>query len=89
MLASVTPGIGEDLNLQRVLQFLPFFVLGLCLKPEHLKLLDRRAIRLLAIPVFAGALAFAYWASTRMRPRGSSAAPALRRSANPGGPASS
>ncbi|MCC9710661.1 hypothetical protein E4N62_38740 [Streptomyces sp. MNU76] len=67
VLASVTPGIGEDLNLQRVLQFLPFFVLGLCLQPEHLKLLDRRAIRLLAIPVFAGALAFAYWASTRMR----------------------
>jgi fucose 4-O-acetylase-like acetyltransferase len=34
MLASVTPEIGDDLDLQRVLQFLPFFVLGLCLKPE-------------------------------------------------------
>ncbi|MFE7810451.1 acyltransferase family protein [Streptomyces sp. NPDC057433] len=67
VLASVTPGIGEDLNLQRVLQFLPFFVLGLCLKPEHFRLLDRRAVRVLAVPVFAGALAFAYWAATRMR----------------------
>ncbi|GAA2570601.1 acyltransferase family protein [Streptomyces fimbriatus] len=65
--ASVTPGVGEDLNLQRVLQFLPFFVLGLCLKPEHFRLLHRRAIRMLAIPLFAGALAFAYWAATRMR----------------------
>ncbi|MBT2420730.1 acyltransferase family protein [Streptomyces sp. ISL-22] len=67
VLASVTPGIGGDLNLQRVLQFLPFFVLGLCLKPEHFRLLNRRAIRLAAIPLFAGALAFAYWAATRMR----------------------
>ncbi|PNG17532.1 hypothetical protein C1J00_36010 [Streptomyces cahuitamycinicus] len=67
VLASVTPGFGDDLNLQRVLQFLPFFVLGLCLKAEHFQLLGRREIRLLAIPLFVGALAFAYWASTRLR----------------------
>nr|MDT0526862.1 hypothetical protein [Streptomyces sp. DSM 41633] len=28
MLASVSPDIGDDLDLQRVFQFLPFFVLG-------------------------------------------------------------
>lgn len=36
MLASISPDIGDDLDLQRVLQFLPFFVLGLLMKPEHL-----------------------------------------------------
>lgn len=65
-LAAVTPGIGEDLNLQRVLQFLPFFVLGLCLKPEHFQLVRRREVRLLALPLFAGAAAVAYWAAPRM-----------------------
>ncbi|MFF2188107.1 acyltransferase family protein [Streptomyces sp. NPDC058155] len=65
-LASFTPNIGEDLNLQRVLQFLPLFVLGLILKPEHFQLVRRREVRLLAVPVFAGALVFAYWAAVRM-----------------------
>ncbi|MQS36586.1 acyltransferase family protein [Streptomyces katsurahamanus] len=60
-LASVTPDIGDDLNLQRVLQFLPFFVLGLVLGPEHFRLVRRREARLLAVPVFAGTLALAYW----------------------------
>ncbi|MBI0294174.1 acyltransferase family protein [Streptomyces sp. PRKS01-29] len=66
VLASMTPSIGDDLDLQRVLQFLPFFVLGLCLKPVHFQLVRRREARLLAVPVFAGALAFAYWAAPRM-----------------------
>ncbi|MEU0522663.1 acyltransferase family protein [Streptomyces niveus] len=66
-LASFTPNIGEDLNLQRVLQFLPLFVLGLILKPEHFQLVRRREVRLLAVPVFAGALVFAYWAAVRMK----------------------
>ncbi|WP_328677828.1 acyltransferase family protein [Streptomyces sp. NBC_00322] len=65
-LAALTPNIGADLNLQRVLQFLPFFVLGLSLKPEHFQLVRRREVRLLALPLFAGAGAFAYWASPRM-----------------------
>ncbi|MFF3246567.1 acyltransferase family protein [Streptomyces sp. NPDC002870] len=65
-LAALTPGIGADLNLQRVLQFLPFFVLGLCLKPEHFQLVRRREVRLLALPLFAGAGVFAYWAAPRM-----------------------
>ncbi|MDI3384624.1 acyltransferase family protein [Streptomyces sp. B-S-A8] len=66
VLASVSPDIGNDLDLQRVLQFLPFFVLGLCLKPEHFRLVRRREARILAVPVFACALLFAYWAVPRM-----------------------
>lgn len=66
VLASVTPGIGDDLDLQRVLQLLPFFVLGLLLKPEHFQLVRRREVKLLALPLFAGALLFAYWAGPRM-----------------------
>ncbi|MFJ6566150.1 acyltransferase family protein [Streptomyces sp. NPDC091292] len=66
VLASVSPDIGDDLDLQRVLQFLPFFVVGLCMKPEHFQLLRHRTVRLLALPVFAGALAVAYWAAPRM-----------------------
>ncbi|WP_425584744.1 acyltransferase family protein [Streptomyces vastus] len=65
-LASISPDIGDDLDLQRVLQFLPFFVLGLLLKPEHFQLVRRREVRLLSVPVFAGALAIAYWAAPRM-----------------------
>ncbi|MFE9097651.1 acyltransferase family protein [Streptomyces sp. NPDC007264] len=68
MLASVSPDIGNDLDLQRVLQFLPFFVIGLSLKPEHFPLVRRRAVRVLSVPVFAGALAVAWWAVPRMNP---------------------
>ncbi|WP_240167649.1 acyltransferase family protein [Streptomyces noursei] len=66
VLASCSPEIGDDLNLQRVLQFLPFFVLGLALRPEHFPLLRSRSVRLAALPVVAGALVFAYWAAPRM-----------------------
>ena len=54
--ASVTPSINGDLSLMRVAQFLPFFVLGLQLRPEHFQLVRRRAVRLLAVPVAAVAL---------------------------------
>ncbi|AZQ38613.1 hypothetical protein EJ357_38460 [Streptomyces cyaneochromogenes] len=66
MLATVSPSVGDDLDLQRVLQFLPFFVLGLSLKPEHLELVRRREVRLLAVPVLVYALGVAYWAVPRM-----------------------
>ncbi|MFF4396878.1 acyltransferase family protein [Streptomyces sp. NPDC001480] len=66
MLASVTPSIGDDLDLQRVLQFLPYFVLGLCMKPEHFHLVRRPWARAAAVPVFAAALAFGWWAVPRM-----------------------
>ncbi|WP_405712603.1 MULTISPECIES: acyltransferase family protein [unclassified Streptomyces] len=67
MLASLSPSIGDDLDLQRVLQFLPFFVLGLRLRPEHFELVRRREVRMLAVPLFAGALLFAYWVAPRMQ----------------------
>ncbi|MEU3247571.1 MULTISPECIES: acyltransferase family protein [unclassified Streptomyces] len=66
MLASVSPDIGDDLDLQRVLQFLPFFVLGLIMKPEHFQLVRRREVRILSVPVFAAALAVGWWAVPRM-----------------------
>jgi fucose 4-O-acetylase-like acetyltransferase len=58
--ASVTPSISDDLDLMRVAQFLPFFVLGLLLRPEHFELVRRRSVRLVAIPVSIGALAVSY-----------------------------
>lgn len=65
-LASVSPSIGDDFDLQRVLQFLPFFVIGLCARPEHFQLMRRREVRLLSLPVFAAALVVAWWAVPRM-----------------------
>ncbi|WP_425589091.1 acyltransferase family protein [Streptomyces similanensis] len=64
-LASFTPAMGSDLELQRVLQFLPCFVLGLCLRPEHFRLVRRRSVRIAAAPVFAAALALAWWSEPR------------------------
>ncbi|MER5510566.1 acyltransferase family protein [Streptomyces sp. NPDC002766] len=66
MLASVSPDIGDDLDLQRVLQFLPYFVLGLCMKPEHFQRVRTRRMRMLSVPVFAAALAVGWWAVPRM-----------------------
>ncbi|MEU8588110.1 acyltransferase family protein [Streptomyces sp. NPDC048664] len=66
MLASVSPDIGNDLDLQRVLQFLPYFVIGLSMKPEHFRMVRRRAVRIAAVPVFAGAYAVAWWTLPRM-----------------------
>ena len=64
--ASVTPTISSDLNLMRVLQFMPYFVLGLLLKPEHFEMVKQRRVRLAAVPVTLVALLFAYWAVPRM-----------------------
>ncbi|KPC94110.1 membrane protein [Streptomyces sp. NRRL F-6602] len=64
--ASVTPSISGDLNLMRVAQFLPFFVLGLQLRPHHFQLVKRKEARYLAVPVTLCAVAFAYWAVPRM-----------------------
>ena len=66
VLASISPDIGDDMDLQRVLQFMPFFVIGLFLKPEHFDLVRRRSARLLSIPVALVALVVAYWAVERM-----------------------
>ncbi|WP_329339238.1 acyltransferase family protein [Streptomyces sp. NBC_00663] len=66
MLASVAPSIGNDLDLQRVLQFLPYFVLGLCMKAEHFHRVRTWPMRILAVPVFATALVVGWWAVPRM-----------------------
>ncbi|MFF4014854.1 acyltransferase family protein [Streptomyces sp. NPDC001843] len=65
MLATLSPSIGKDLDLQRALQFLPYFVLGLSLRPEHFRMVRRRAVRVASVVVFAGASAAAYWAAPR------------------------
>ncbi|MCX3061192.1 acyltransferase family protein [Streptomyces beihaiensis] len=62
-LASTSPGTGDDLSLQRVLQFLPFFVLGLVLRPEHFSRLRTWRVRTAAVPVAVAALVTAYWAA--------------------------
>ncbi|OEV04460.1 acyltransferase family protein [Streptomyces oceani] len=66
VLSSVTPSVGDGLDLQRSLQFLPFFVLGLRLRPEHFTALRHPRVRLAALPATAGALVFAYWAAPRL-----------------------
>ncbi len=66
MLASISPSIGKDFDLQRVLQFLPCFVLGLCMRREHFQMVRTRWTRVAALPVFAAAVVFAYWAAPRM-----------------------
>ncbi|WP_328560477.1 acyltransferase family protein [Streptomyces coelicoflavus] len=65
-LASVTPTVGNDLNMQRVLQFLPCFVLGLVLRPEHFQLVRRRSARIWSVPVVAAALVIGWWSVPRM-----------------------
>ena len=65
-LATLSPSIGNDLDLQRTLQFLPYFVLGLCLRPAHFSLVRQWRVRILAVPVFAASLVFSYWAVPRM-----------------------
>jgi len=66
MFGSVSPEIGDDLDLQRVLQFLPYFVLGLCMKPRHFQMVRTRKMRILSVPIVACALAVAWWAVPRM-----------------------
>nr|WP_323378673.1 acyltransferase family protein [Streptomyces smaragdinus] len=66
VLASMTPGVGSALDLQRVLQFLPFFVLGMKLRSADFSVLRSWRVRIAALPVFAGAAVFSYWAVTRM-----------------------
>lgn len=66
VLAEVSPEIGKDLDLQRVLQFLPFFVIGLSLKPEHFDLVRTKRARMLSIPVILVGLVMAYWSVHRM-----------------------
>lgn len=65
VLAAVSPDIGGDISLQRVLSFLPFFVLGLTLRAEHFERLRTRRVRLLALPVGVAAFGAAYVVAPR------------------------
>jgi fucose 4-O-acetylase-like acetyltransferase len=65
-IASVSTGVGGDLQFQRVLQFLPFFVLGLHLRADHFARVRRRSVRIAAVPVCALALVVSYWAVPKM-----------------------
>jgi fucose 4-O-acetylase-like acetyltransferase len=60
VLASVSPHLGDDLNIQRVLQFLPFFVLGLHLRREHFDRLLRPGARPAAAAVLGAGVLAAY-----------------------------
>ncbi|MFF3558822.1 acyltransferase family protein [Streptomyces sp. NPDC002574] len=66
--ATTSAGIEGTLDLPRVLQFLPFFVVGLCAKPEWFHVLRGRRMRLPTALVFAAALAAAYWAAPASTP---------------------
>ncbi|MFJ6660681.1 acyltransferase family protein [Streptomyces sp. NPDC091377] len=66
MVATLSPEIGDDLDMQRVLQFLPCFVLGLCLRREHFRMVRRTSVRILSVPVFAAAALAGWWAVPRM-----------------------
>jgi fucose 4-O-acetylase-like acetyltransferase len=61
-----TADLGDALALNRVLGFLPFFVLGLFLKPAHFTLLTRPLARGLGVAVLLGGLAVAFAADGHM-----------------------
>ncbi|MFJ4878071.1 acyltransferase family protein [Streptomyces sp. NPDC088745] len=65
--AAAVPDIGQQLSAQRVLQFLPFFVLGLRLRPEHFRLVQRWRARWAAAVVCPVSFAVVYWAAPRTR----------------------
>ncbi|MFE0106721.1 acyltransferase family protein [Streptomyces sp. NPDC059009] len=67
-LAAGTTQMSYDLALPRVLMFLPWFVLGLRLRPEHLARLRTPALRGVAGGVLLAALAGAYWLAPGVDP---------------------
>lgn len=58
--------LSGDLDLHRVLGLLPFYVLGLMLRPEHFDLIRRPAARILGLVVLPTAFAAAFVASLHM-----------------------
>ncbi|WP_189134886.1 acyltransferase family protein [Wenjunlia tyrosinilytica] len=67
-LASGTTFIHYDLALPRVLQFLPWFVIGLRMAPEHFRRLRRPAVRRFGVGAAATAAAGAWWIAPRASP---------------------
>ncbi|MFI6051590.1 acyltransferase family protein [Streptomyces violascens] len=59
--------LGAQLSITRVLQFLPFFVIGLTMRPANLTWLrETRWVKPVAIAVFGVAGAAAYWLAPRL-----------------------
>ncbi|MQA03095.1 MAG: acyltransferase family protein [Streptosporangiales bacterium] len=59
-LAAGSQQLTETFELGRLLQYLPFFVLGMSLRREHFEWLRTRWARIAAVPVLAGAFYLAY-----------------------------
>ncbi|MFJ4969593.1 acyltransferase family protein [Streptomyces sp. NPDC088755] len=59
--ATLSPAADGYLPIQRTLQFLPFYVLGLRLGPHHFAFVRRTWVRVVSVPVFALGLLVAYW----------------------------
>lgn len=58
--------LGSELALSRLLMFWPWFVLGLCLRSDHLRPLRNPAARRWALPVMAAGAAGAWWVAPRV-----------------------
>ncbi|MFF5258656.1 acyltransferase family protein [Actinomadura viridis] len=65
-LLSYMSDLGNTFNIHRVIGLLPFYVLGLLLKPEHFELLKRPAARVLGALTLAAGLGVAYLTMDRM-----------------------
>ncbi|GAA3945764.1 acyltransferase family protein [Actinomadura viridis] len=65
-LLSYMSDLGNTFNIHRVIGLLPFYVLGLLLKPEHFELLKRPAARVLGALTLMGGLGVAYLTMDRM-----------------------
>ncbi|RFU40079.1 acyltransferase [Actinomadura logoneensis] len=65
-LLSYMSDLGSTLDLHRVIGLLPFYVLGLSLKPEHFEYLKKPVARPIGAVVLMGAVGVAWFARTRM-----------------------
>ncbi|NRQ32351.1 acyltransferase family protein [Nonomuraea sp. NN258] len=57
--------ISGDFSMDRFFGLMPFFVIGLMLRPEHFDLLDRRLAKLLGVATLLGAAAVAVYLAPR------------------------
>ncbi|WP_433328875.1 acyltransferase family protein [Spirillospora sp. CA-294931] len=65
-LLSYMSDLGGTFNIHRVIGLLPFYVLGLMLRPEHFELLKRPSARVAGFGVLTAGLGAAYLAMDRM-----------------------
>src|SRR5690606_17040696 len=65
-LMSYMSEMGGTFNIHRVIGLLPFYVLGLMLRPEHFEIIKRPLSRVFGVVVLAGGLGCAYLVMNRM-----------------------